>query len=99
MSKTSKDTRDEEFWQVTDDFIKLANDQCDKHKNGKVSTSILFSAARFNAFMYASTAKDLSEFQKDKELAIEYLTDQYKKVLIENLSDYEKNYQDYLEKK
>lgn len=99
MSKTSKDTRDEEFWQVTDDFIKLANEQCDKHKNGKVSTSILFSAARFNVFMYASTAKDLSEFQKDKELAVEYLTDQYKKVLIENLSDYEKNYQDYLEKK
>jgi len=95
----SKENRDDEFWQITDEFIKLANDQCDKHKNGKVSTSILFSAARFNSFMYASSAKDLEDFQKDKGMAIEYLTDQYRKVLIENLNDYEKNYKDYLEKK
>lgn len=94
-----KETRDDEFWKITDDFINLANEQCDKHKNGKVSTSILFSAARFNSFMYASTAKDLSDFQKDKDMAVEYLTEQYKKVLIENLSDYEKNYKDYLGEK
>jgi len=92
----NKENRDDEFWQITDDFIKLANDQCDKHKNGKVSTSILFSAARFNSFMYASTAKNLSDFQKDKDMAVEYLTEQYKKVLLENLNDYEKNYKDYL---
>jgi len=96
VSKTSKENRDEEFWQITDDFIKLANNQCDKHKNGKVSSSILFSAARFNSFMYASTAKNLEDFQKDKALAIDYLTEQYKKVLTENLDDYEKNYKDYL---
>ena len=95
----NKEKRDDEFWEITDEFIKLANDQCDKHKNGKVSTSILFSAARFNSFMYASTAKDLDDFMKDKDMAIEYLTEQYKKVLTENLSDYEKNYKDYLEKK
>ncbi len=94
-----KETRDDEFWQITDDFIKLANDKCDTHKNGKVSTSILFSAARFNSFMYASTAKNLEDFQKDKALAIDYLTDQYRKVLEENLNDYEKNYTEYLEKK
>jgi len=95
----SKETRDEEFWEITDEFIKLANEQCDKHKNGKVSTSILFSAARFNSFMYSSTAKDLDDFRKDKEMAIEFLTEQYKKVLIENLNDYEKNYKEYLENK
>ena len=94
----SKENRDDEFWEITDEFIKLANEKCDKHKNGKVSSSILFSAARFNAFMYASTAKDLEDFVKDKDLAIEYLSEQYKKILIENLSDYEKNYKDYLKK-
>jgi aspartate/glutamate racemase len=94
----SKEDRDNEFWEITDEFIKLANEKCDKHKNGKVSSSILFSAARFNAFMYASTAKNLQDFSKDKELAIEYLSAQYKKILIENLSDYEKNYKDYLQK-
>ncbi len=99
MSKTNKENRDDVFWQITDEFIQQANDQCDKHKNGKVSTSILFSAARFNAFMYASTAKNHAEYLKDKDMAIEYLTEQYKKVLIENLDDYEKNYDDYVGKK
>jgi len=92
----SKEDRDQEFWEMTDEFINLANTQCDKHNNGKVSTSILFSAARFNAFMFASTTKDVSELLKDKEMAIEYFTSQYKKVLEENLNDYEKNYKDYI---
>ncbi len=95
----SKQIRDETFWEITDSFIELANEKCNQHKNGKVSTSILFSAARFNSFMYASTAKNLEDFRKDKELAIEFLTSQYRETLIENLSDYEKNYEDYLEKK
>ncbi len=95
----SKQIRDEAFWKITDSFIELANDKCNQHKNGKVSTSILFSAARFNSFMYASTAKNLQDFRKDKELAIEFLTSQYRETLIENLSDYEKNYADYLENK
>lgn len=94
----SKEERDEDFWAMTDEYIKLANQQCDTRRNGKVSTSLLFSAARFNAFMFASTAKDLAEFRKDKEMAIEYFTSQYKKVLEENLSDYEKNYKDYVSK-
>ncbi len=95
----SKDLRDDAFWKITDDFIKLANKQCDKYKNGKVSTSIIFSAARFNAFMYASSAKDLSDFQKDKSKVVEFLTNEYQKKLIENLNDYEKNYKEYLDKK
>jgi len=92
----SKEERDEEFWAMTDEFINLANNQCDKHNNGKVSTSILFSAARFNAFMFASTTENVAELLKDKELAVEYFTSQYKKALKENLSDYEKNYKDYI---
>jgi len=95
----SKEDRDQEFWDMTDEFINIANTQCDKHNNGKVSTSILFSAARFNAFMFASTTKDVDELVKDKEMAIEYFTSQYKKVLEENLNDYEKNYKDYINKK
>ena len=95
----SKEERDQEFWDMTDEFINLANAQCDKHNNGKVSTSMLFSAARFNAFMFASKTKDVADLVKDKELALEYFTSQYKKVLEENLNDYEKNYNDYVAKK
>lgn len=92
----SDKNRDDDFWEMTDEFINLANKLCDDHRNGKVSNSILFSAARFNAFMYASTSKSKEEFMKEREMAIEFLTNQYKQVLTENLSDYEKNFNDYV---
>ena len=95
MSKKNPE-RDDKFWEMTDKFINLANEQCDTNKNGKVSKSLLFSAARFNAFMYASTTEDVAELLKEKDLAIEYFTKQYKDALTENLNDYEKNYKDYV---
>jgi len=96
---SNKEERDDKFWEMTDKFINLANEECENNKNGQVSTSILFSAARFNAFMFASNTKDLNELIKDKEMAVKYFTSQYEKVLIENLNDYEKNYKDYVSKK
>jgi len=95
----SKEDRDEEFWGMTDEFIKIANEQCDSHRNGKVSTAMLFSAARFNAFMFASSSKDMEEYVKDKELAVEFFTKQYEEALRENIKDYEKNYKDYVANK
>jgi len=95
----SKDERDEEFWKMTDAFIKLANEQCDTSRNGKVSTTLLFAAARFNAFMFASMAENLEAFKKDRDMAVTYFSNQYHQAFIENLNDYEKNYSDYVGKK
>ena len=40
--------------------------------------------------------KNGTELLKEKDLAIEYFTKQYKDALTENLNDYEKNYKDYV---
>ena len=93
-----QEERDEEFWKMTDDFIKLANEKCDSHRNGKVSTTMLFAVARFNAFLFASTTKNLDEFKKERNLAIEYFTGQYQQAFIDNLNYYDKNYNDYVGK-
>lgn len=94
----SNEERDDEFWKITDEFINLANQQCDTSRNGKVSTTLLFAAARFNAFMFASMAKDLETFKQERDLAVQYFTQQYEKAFVENLNDYEKNYADYVGK-
>jgi len=91
----SNDVRDDEFWSMTDEFINLANEKCDTHRNGKVSTTLLFAAARFNAFMFASMARDLDDFKKEKDMATQYFTSQYEKAFLENLNDYEKNFGTY----
>ena len=84
-----------EFWERADKVIALANEQVKGSTIGKVSSSLLYAAARFASFNVASSATDAEEMKKDKEEAIKYFTEQYRKMLIENLDDYIENYEKY----
>jgi len=88
----SDEIEDKEFFDRADAIIALANSQCDDFPIGKVSSSLLFAAARFNAFIVASSAKDLDQIKEEKEEAIKYFKQQYEKVFIENMDEYIKNY-------
>lgn len=90
--------KDSEFFNRADEIINLANKQCDHAASGKVSSSLLFAAARFNAFIVASSAKDVEELKNDKKEAIKYFTEQYEKMFIENIDEYIKNYENNIEK-
>jgi len=93
----SDETEDKEFFDRADAIIALANSQCDDFPIGKVSSSLLFAAARFNAFIVASSAKDLDGLKKDKTEAIKYFKEQYEKVFIENMDEYIRNYEKNIE--
>jgi len=84
-----------EFWERADQVIALANAQVKGTTIGKVSSSLLYAAARFNSFNVASSADGVDEMKKDKEEAIRYFTEQYKKMLTENLDDYIENFERY----
>ena len=86
------EVEDKDFFDRADAIIALANSQCDDSPIGKVSSSLLFSAARFNAFIVASSAKDLESLKQEKTEAIKYFKEQYEKVFIENMDEYIKNY-------
>jgi len=89
-SKPGKD-----FWDRADQIVGLANDQCNDFKIGEVSSSLLYAAARFNSFVVGANAVDAEEMKKEKGAAIEYFTEQYRKILDENLQDYIENFEDY----
>jgi hypothetical protein len=94
----SKEGPDQEFWDRADAVIHLANEQCKDAPKGKVSSSLLYAAARFNAFIVAVKASNMEEMKSDKNKAINYFTEQYRKMLIENLDDYIENYGRYFNK-
>ena len=94
----SNDETPPEFWERADQVIALANEQVADSTVGKVSSSLLYAAARFNSFNVASLADSAEEMKSDKEEAIKYFTDQYKKMLIENLDDYIENFEKYKRK-
>jgi heme-binding NEAT domain protein len=87
---------DKDFFKRTDAFIKVANELATEQDIGKVSASMLYAAARFNAFIVASSAANKEEAEGNKLEAINYFTEQYRSMLTANMDDYIEKYDDYL---
>jgi len=72
-----------DFHEVADEFIHLANSLSEEWAENFLSAAILYAAARFNAHHFMTTNGDPREEAK----AIEFYSDQYKKMLQENLQE------------
>ena len=87
---------DDQFWDLVDSFIQKANDSCDQLDPGLVSAALLNAAARFNAFVVASSSIDRKEYIDEIESAQKYLTGRYHELVRNNLDDYRDNYKVYI---
>ena len=96
MSDTQKD---EEFIQMADAFIALANKYTQSVDKGKVSAAFLYAAARFNTYVVAASAPDAGEFASYQENALAYFKAEYHKMLVEHFADYQQNFAAYLKEK
>lgn len=75
--------QEEVFHEVADEFINLANDLSDDWASPMLSAAIMYAAARYNAFNF-----QLMDGQQDtREEAIRYYTEQYSKMLRDNLRE------------
>ncbi len=91
-------TNDDEklFWDLADAFIQQANHACEKVDPGIVSAALLNAAARFNAFVVATSSLDRKEYIDEIESSEKYLTNRYREILRENLEDYREHYKVYV---
>ena len=88
---------DDQFYERADAHIKLSNDQITKELGrGKVSSSFLFSASRFNAWVSACSFDSAIQMKEAKLEIIEYFSTQYAKMLEENIDDYIENFESYM---
>lgn len=88
---------DDEFYERADAHIHLANDQISEQiGRGKVSASFMYGIARFNSYVTATGWNNRKEFTESKEEAIEYFVSEYRKMLVENMDDYEENFDKYM---
>ena len=83
----SRDTEDLEIFDMADQFIEVANRLVleQGQKLGRVGAAIRYAAARFNAHEASYKSDDL---EADKEDALSWFTDQYRKMLIENIDEH-----------
>jgi len=89
---------DETFFERADSHIHLSNDQISETvSRGKVSASMMYSTARFNAWLSACGFDNGEEMAANKQDVVDYFMAEYRKMLEENLNDYIENYQSYMQ--
>jgi len=89
---------DEGFYERADAHIHLSNNQVtDDITRGKVSSSFMYSVARYNAWVSACGWENAKEMNKAKEETVEYFSAEFRKMLEENLDDYIENFDTYMQ--
>lgn len=88
---------DDEFFNRADAHIRLSNEQlADGLGRGKVSASMLYAVARFNAWISACGYATSEEMAGSKAETIDWFVAQYRLMLEENLDDYIGNFSSYM---
>ena len=88
---------DDKFFERADEHINLANNHMNLQVNPQlVSASLMFSSARFNAWVSASGFKNGEELKASKKELLDYFVNQYSSMLEENLDNYADNYDLYM---
>lgn len=87
---------DPEFYDRADAHINLSNGQAEKIGRGKVSASMMYATARFNAWVSATGFDDQGSMKAKRVESIEYLVEQYRKMLEENYDDYVENFDRFM---
>ncbi|MDO4794671.1 MAG: DUF3144 domain-containing protein [Brachymonas sp.] len=91
------DTVDAGFYDRADAHIELSNTQITPSAGiGKVSASMLYAAARFNAFVSASGFASSQEMAAARQETLDYFCHQYRAMLAEHLDDYISRFDDYM---
>lgn len=94
----SDNTPSPEFFDRANALINVANDQCASTHPNEVSASTLYASARFNAFIVAATTGSAQAMASEKERALEYFTDQFRKMMEANLDDFIQHFDAYMKR-
>ena len=92
----SQPETDEDFYHRADAHIKLSNEHLANETRGKVSASMLYSVARFNAWLTACGFATAEDMKAKRDETIEYFANEYREMLAANLDDYITNFDDYM---
>ncbi|WP_423823722.1 DUF3144 domain-containing protein [Salinisphaera sp. SPP-AMP-43] len=84
-----------EFRARADQLIDVANRQANEVATGQVSASMMYATARFNAFQVAATAETSEDMAEEREHAVNYFTEQYRKMFEDHFDECLANFERY----
>ncbi|OOR87537.1 hypothetical protein B0181_10195 [Moraxella caviae] len=84
------------FFERADAFIGLANSQLSPQSHaGQVGSSLMYAAARFSASVASIGFVKAEDFAKEKEEILRFYTEQFQKMLSDNLDEYAQHFDKY----
>lgn len=89
-NKTESDA-DLHFRKMADRFIDSANRQLNDTDAATVNSAFLYGASRFSAFVTVQKAGSIERFDEIHDEAVNYYTDEFKKMLVQNLGHYRRS--------
>lgn len=98
MSENTENTGkiDEPFYHRADALIQLANEQLKDTPREQVCASIMFAAARFNAWTNACDIQSSEQMALHRDQAIAYFAEQYRLMLEHHMDDYIAGFDKYM---
>ena len=86
-------TKNNGFLKRADEHILVANEQLNEETTqGEVSASFMYAAARFNAWMAATSFANAQDMVNEKDKIIEYFVNEYKLALGEHIDNHVESY-------
>ena len=73
---------------MVDEFVHLANELNEKHNSTKISSAMMFAAARYSAFNFFVTDGE----RENEAKAIDYYSEQFRKMLHDNFQETRSSY-------
>ncbi|HMT08230.1 MAG TPA: DUF3144 domain-containing protein [Pyrinomonadaceae bacterium] len=96
MDEAENQSLDPTFYERADSHIRLSNEQIGAVNAGKVSASMMYATARFNAYVSWTGWDNAAGMASSRKETIDYFVEQYKSMLEQNLDDYINNFDRYL---
>ncbi len=96
MTDQSDDAANQQYWKNVDEFIQLANRLAEQQGMDRVSSGLLYAAARFSAFNAATKYGDREQLQQDSAEAVKYFTSIFRGMFEENIADYSEHFEKYI---
>ena len=88
---------DSKFYDRADEHIHLSNEQTGQGMpRGKVSASMMYGTARFNAWVSACGFSSGKKMAAERQATVDFFVEQYRKMLEENFDDYASNFKKYM---
>jgi len=85
------------FFELVGKFVDEANTLSQQHPPELVATSMMYALARYNTYVVARSARDKDDFTADRQQALDFFTERYQAMFLENFKDHMANYETYME--